>query len=134
MQKKKIVKNIIIIGAFMILGAAIGYYVVQTQQSQLTDPEYIKFWSDKNMHFPEPIPYKNAVIGFLLLFGGIPTGIIGYSYLVKKYVRLNCIAKPLFAFISVMLFPLYTVIGAVICIPVIIIQFFMLIFMKENLS
>lgn len=86
------------------------------------------------MPLPEPIPYKNAVIGFLLLFGGIPTGIIGYSYLVKKYVRLNCIAKPLFAFISVMLFPLYTVIGAVICIPVIIIQFFMLIFMKENLS
>lgn len=118
----------------MIVGAAIGYYVVQTQQSQLTDPEYIKFWSDKNMHLPEPIPYKNAVIGFLLLFGGIPTGIIGYSYLVKKYVRLNCIAKPLFAFISVVLFPLYTVIGAVICIPVIIIQFIILIFMKENLS
>ena len=42
------------------------------------------------MPLPEPIPYKNAVIGFLLLFGGIPTGIIGYSYLVKKYVRLNC--------------------------------------------
>ncbi len=46
--------------------------------------------NDKNMPLPEPIPYKNAVIGFLLLFGGIPTGIIGYSYLVKKYVRLNC--------------------------------------------
>lgn len=131
-EKEKILKNIMVISIFMIIGAVIGYAVVRTQQSQLTDPEYIKFWADNNMPLPEPLSYPHTVIGFLIMFGGIPTGIIGYSYFLKKYTRFHQIAKPLAVIISIMLFPIYIVIGAAVCIPLLMIQLFVLIFAKET--
>ena len=132
MKKKEILKNITVISIFMLIGVVIGYCVAQTQQSQLSDPEYIKFWTDNNMPLPEPISYLHAIIGFLMIFGGIPTGIIGYRYVLKKYTRLEYIAKSLFVIISIMLFPFYTVMGAVICIPFLIVQLIVLIFAKEK--
>ena len=71
-MKKKILKNVMIISIFMIIGIIIGYCVALTQENQLMDSEYIKFWTDMNMPVPESVSYSQAIIGLLMIFGGIP--------------------------------------------------------------
>ena len=124
--------SIIVIVIFMITGGVIGYFVGQTQQNQLLDPEYIKFWTDSNMPVPEPISYTHAILGLLVLFGGIPRGIICWQYFLKKYMKPDRVTSPLTGLLSIMLFPIYTVIGVIICIPFVVIQVMVMIFEKAK--
>ena len=127
-NKKKVMRNIIIISLFMIIGSIIGVCIIKTQQAQLLDPEYIKFWSDNNMEVPEPMPSNVVIIGFLLLIGGIPTGIMEYMFFLKKYVKTSYIIKPLVILGSIMLFPIYGLVGAITCIPFLLFEIYLLIF------
>lgn len=124
-NKKKVMRNIIIISLFMIIGSIIGVCMIKTQQAQLLDSEYIKFWHDNNMEVPEPISSNVMIIGFLLLFGGIPTGIIEYVSFLKKYVKISSIITPLLLLGSFMLFPLYGLVGAVTCVPFLIFEIYL---------
>lgn len=127
-NKRKVMRNIVIISLFMIIGSIIGVCIIKTQQAQLLDPEYIKFWNDNNMEVPEPMPSNVVIIGFLLLLGGIPTGIIEYAVFFKKYVKTSYIIKPLVILGSVMLFPIYGLVGAVTCIPFLVFEIYLLTF------
>lgn len=130
-NKRKVIRNIIVISLFMIIGSIMGVCIVKTQQAQLLDSEYIKFWHDNNMEVPEPMPSNVVIIGFLLLFGGIPTGIIEYASFLKKYVKISSIIMPLLLLGSFMLFPLYGLVGAVTCVPFLIFEIYLLIFGKK---
>lgn len=83
---KKEQKQIIAICAFLIIGCILGYFVAANQINQLSDPEYIAFWTNKNMPIPEPLGYTKSIISFALLFSGIPTGLIFYSSISKKWL------------------------------------------------
>ena len=121
-------RNIVIISLFMIIGSIIGVCIIKTQQAQLLDPEYIKFWSDNNMAVPEPMPNNVIIIGFLLLIGGIPIGIMEYMSFLKKYVKTSYMIKSLVILGSIMLFPIYGLVGAVTCIPFLFFEIYLLTF------
>lgn len=70
----------------MIIGCVLGYFVAVTQVNQLIAPEYIAFWTSKNMPVPEPLGFAKSIISFGMLFSGIPTGLIFYSSIAKKWL------------------------------------------------
>lgn len=131
-DKRKIIRNIIVIILFMVVGSILGTLIAKMQQAQLLDPEYIKFLHDNNMQVPEPIPSNSLIIGFWLLFGGIATGIIEYVFFLKKYVKTSSMSVVLLLFGSIMLLPIYGIIGAVTCIPFLIFQIYLLIFRSKR--
>ena len=83
---KKELKQILLICLFLIIGCVLGYFVALNQMNQLSDPEYIAFWTSQNMSVPEPLGFTRSILSFGLLFAGIPTGLIFYSGLVKKWL------------------------------------------------
>ena len=42
---KKELKQILLICLFLIIGCVLGYFVALNQMNQLSDPEYIAFWT-----------------------------------------------------------------------------------------
>lgn len=113
---KKEQKQMMIISIFLIIGCLLGYFVAVNQINQLNDPEYISFWTNNNMPVPEPLGYTKSIISFALLFSGIPTGLIFYKSISKKW--LTPIAPKII--IGVIAFPIYTCIGIISSIPFII--------------
>lgn len=113
---KKEQKQVMIICIFLIIGSVLGYFVAVNQINQLSDPEYIVFWSNNNMPVPEPLGYTKSIISFALLFLGIPTGLIFYRNISKKW--LTPIAPKII--IGIIAFPIYTCIGIISSIPFII--------------
>ena len=61
---KKEQKQVMIICIFLIIGSVLGYFVAVNQINQLSDPEYIVFWSNNNMPVPEPLGYTKSIISF----------------------------------------------------------------------
>ena len=59
---KKEQKQVMIICIFLIIGSVLGYFVAVNQINQLSDPEYIVFWSNNNMPVPEPLGYTKSII------------------------------------------------------------------------
>lgn len=115
-------KRILSILGFNLLGCLVGYLVVKTQESQLRNPQFLEFWAKNNMPVPEPMGYLSAMIGFVILFGGIPTGIMLFKYLVNRVVAKEKAVTGWVFLAGIILFPIYTVIGAVIMLPVLIYQ------------
>ena len=113
---KKEQKQVMIICIFLIIGSVLGYFVAVNQINQLSDPEYIVFWSNNNMPVPEPLGYTKSIISFALLFSGIQTGLIFYRNISKKW--LTPIAPKII--IGIIAFPIYTCIGIISSIPFII--------------
>ena len=113
---KKEQKQIMSICAFLIIGCVLGYFVAANQINQLSNPEYIAFWTNNNMPVPEPLGYTKSIISFALLFSGIPTGLIFYRNISKKW--LTPIAPKII--IGIIAFPIYTCIGIISSIPFII--------------
>lgn len=113
---KKELKQISIIIIFLVIGCVMGYFVAAEQIKQLSNPEYIALLNSKGMSIPEPIGFTRSIISFGLLFSGIPTGIILYSYLSSKWLT----SKAPKVLIGVIAFPIYGLIGAVCSIPFII--------------
>lgn len=113
---KKEQKQVMIICIFLIIGSVLGYFVAVNQINQLSDPEYIVFWSNNNMPVPEPLGYTKSIISFALLFSGIPTGLIFCRNISKKW--LTPIAPKII--IGIIAFPIYTCIGIISSIPFII--------------
>lgn len=119
---KKNVKKILVIVGFSLLGCLVGYFVVKTQESQLQNPQYLKVWVRNNMPIPEPLSYLSAMTGFAMLFGGIPTGIIIFMYIVNRVVAKEKVKTGWIFLAGILLFPMYTVIGAVVILPVLVFQ------------
>lgn len=113
---KKEQKQIMSICAFLIIGCVLGYFVAVNQINQLSNPEYIAFWMNNNMPVPEPLGYTKSIISFALLFSGIPTGLIFYNDISKKWM--TPLAPKII--IGIITFPIYTCIGIVGSIPFII--------------
>lgn len=101
---KKELKQILLICLFLIIGCVLGYFVALNQMNQLSDPEYIAFWTSQNMSVPEPLGFTRSILSFGLLFAGIPTGLIFYSGLVKKWLT-PIAPKIIIGFVT---FPIYT--------------------------
>ena len=99
-----------------IIGCVLGYFVALNQMNQLSDPEYIAFWTSQNMSVPEPLGFTRSILSFGLLFAGIPTGLIFYSGLVKKWLT-PIAPKIIIGFVT---FPIYTLAGVIGSIPFII--------------
>ena len=55
-----------------------------------------------------------------------------YSRKIKKYMKPDRVTSPLTGLLSIMLFPIYTVIGVIICIPFVVIQVMVMIFEKAK--
>lgn len=123
-------KKILLILGFSLLGCLVGYLLVKTQESQLLEPKYLEFWAKNNMSVPEPMGYLSAMIGFVFLFGGIPTGLIIYKYLVNRVVAKDKATSAWIFLAGIILFPIYTVIGAIIMLPVLIYQ--IVVFIKNS--
>ena len=115
---KKELKQILLICLFLIIGCVLGYFVALNQMNQLSDPEYIAFWTSQNMSVPEPLGFTRSILSFGLLFAGIPTGLIFYSGLVKKWLT-PIAPKIIIGFVT---FPIYTLAGVIGSIPFIIYQ------------
>ena len=113
---KKEQKQIMSICAFLIIGCVLGYFVAANQINQLSNPEYIAFWTNNNMPVPEPLGYTKSIISFALLFSGIPTGLIFYNGISKKWM--TSLAPKIIS--GIITFPIYTCIGIVGSIPFII--------------
>ena len=113
---KKELKQILLICLFLIIGCVLGYFVAANQINQLSNPEYIAFWTNNNMPVPEPLGYTKSIISFALLFSGIPTGAIFYNSISKKWM--TPLAPKII--IGIITFPMYTCIGIVDSIPFII--------------
>lgn len=110
---KKEGKQILYIFIFLLLGCAIGYFVAVTQLNQVSDPEYIAFWESQNMSVPEPIGFPRSIISFGMLFAGIPTGLIFFSNIVKKWLT-PVAPKIIIGFLT---WPIYTLVGVVLVVP-----------------
>lgn len=119
---KDSIKKILSILGFSLLGCLVGYLVVKTQESQLQNSQYLELWIQNSMPVPEPMDYFSAMIGFAILFGGIPTGIILFKYIVNRIVAKDKATTGWLFLAGIILFPIYTVIGAVIMFPVLIYQ------------
>ena len=119
---KKEEKRMILIFVFLIVGCILGYFVANTQIRQFSDPEYIAFWTSKNMPVPKPLGYPKSMISLVLLFSGIPTGLIFYTAISKKW--LTPLAPKIF--IGFITFPIYLLIGVISSIPFLIYQGFCL--------
>lgn len=126
---KKELKQVLVVAVFIIVGGIIGYAVATTQTGQLSDPEYIAFWTSKNMTVPEPIGYVRGVAGFGLLMGGIPTGLILFNHIIRKC--LTPTAPKII--IGIIAFPIYTVIGVVCSIPFIVYNIIFSCLCKKNI-
>lgn len=66
---KKEQKQVMIICIFLIIGSVLGYFVAVNQINQLSDPEYIVFWSNNNMPVPEPLGYTKSNFICITIFG-----------------------------------------------------------------
>lgn len=113
---KKELKQILLICLFLIIGCVLGYFVALNQMNQLSDPEYIAFWTSQNMSVPEPLGFTRSILSFGLLFSGTPTGLIFYSGIVKKWLT-SIAPKLIIGFVT---FPVYTLVGVIASIPFII--------------
>ena len=110
---RKELKQILLICLFLIIGCVLGYFIAVNQINQLSDPEYISFWTSQNMPVPEPLGLVRSMISFGLIFSGIPTGLIFYTGLCEKW--LTPIAPKII--IGFFTFPIYTLAGAVSSVP-----------------
>ena len=106
-------KQVLYVCAFWLIGGMLGYFVVTNQMNQMSDPEYIAFWASQNMAAPEPLGYTRGILSFGLLFSGIPTGLMLYCGIVRKW--LTPIAPKMI--IGLITFPIYTLVGAIGSIP-----------------
>ena len=68
------------------------------------------------MSVPEPLGFTRSILSFGLLFAGIPTGLIFYSVIVKKWLT-SIAPKIIIGFVT---FPIYTLAGVIGSIPFII--------------
>lgn len=121
----KRVRNIFIIIGCCVIGGIVGYIVVKTQQLQLQDPEYLEIWRKNNMPIPEPISFRRAISGFAILFGGIPSGLMIFKFTVNKFVLEKKGKLGWILLAGIVLFPIYTVIGSIGIIPVLVFQVMM---------
>ncbi len=106
-------KQIVMICIFLIIGGILGYFVAANQIKQLSDPAYIAFWTEHNMPVPAPLGYAKGIISFALLFSGMPAGWIFYNELSQKWLT----SRAPKILIGIIMFPIYTCIGAVGAIP-----------------
>ena len=113
---KKELKQILFVCVFLIIGCVLGYFTALNQMNQLSDPEYIAFWTSQNMSVPEPLGFTRSIFSFGLLFAGIPTGLMFYSGIVKKWLT-PIAPKIIIGFVA---FPIYTLVGVIGSIPFII--------------
>ena len=113
---KKELQRILLISVFLIIGCVIGYFLAIYQIHQFNDPAYIALLTHKNMTVPQPIGIVPFTILFGLLFSGIPTGLIFFSHISRKWFTMLA-PKIIIAFIT---FPIYTLAGAISSIPFII--------------
>lgn len=112
----KRLKQILVVCVFIVIGCVLGYFVAVTQVNQLSDPEYIEFWANKNVAVPEPLGFARSIISFGFLFSGIPTGLIFYGNIAKKWLT-PIAPKIIIGFIT---FPIYTLVGVIGSIPLVI--------------
>ena len=91
----------------------LGYFTALNQMNQLSDPEYIALWTSQNMSVPEPLGFTRSIFSFGLLFAGIPTGLMFYSGIVKKWLT-PIAPKIIIGFVT---FPIYTLVGVIGSIP-----------------
>ena len=61
------------------------------------------------MSVPEPLGFTRSILSFGLLFAGIPTGLIFYSVIVKKWLT-SIAPKIIIGFVA---FPIYTLAGVI---------------------
>lgn len=120
---KKEWKQILSILIFMMLGAALGYVAVITQNAQIKDPEYIKLLAFHNFPVPEPMSLEEGILSMSFVFSGIPTGAIIYRYFADKWFTKTA-PKIL---IAVFTFPFVVAIGAICAVPMIVYKIFTLI-------
>ena len=59
---KKELKQILFICVFLIIGCVLGYFAALNQMNQLSDPEYIAFWTSQNMSVPEPLGFTRSIL------------------------------------------------------------------------
>ena len=50
--EKRVETNYCLYVYFLIIGCVLGYFVALNQMNQLSDPEYIAFWTSQNMSVP----------------------------------------------------------------------------------
>lgn len=118
-MKKKLLKQILWILSFIVIGGIIGYFIALGEHNRQYEPAFIEIFISQGLEVPEPIEYSEAMFGFALLFSGIPTGLILFKQLSYKW--LTWYSKPISeVIIGVVMFPFYTAIGAVISIPMLI--------------
>ena len=67
---KKELKQILLICLFLIIGCVLGYFVALNQMNQLSDPEYIAFWTSQNMSVPEPLGFTRSILSFATVYKG----------------------------------------------------------------
>ena len=107
---KKELKQILFVCVFLIIGCVLGYFTALNQMNQLSDPEYIALWTSQNMSVPEPLGFTRSIFSFGLLFAGIPTGLMFYSGIVKKWLT-PIAPKIIIGFVT---FPIYTLVGVIV--------------------
>lgn len=120
---KKECKQILCIMGFMLIGALLGYVVASEQYALLADPEFLRSLAEHNLQVPEPFTYLHAILGFIFLFAGIPTGVIIYCHFADKW--LNSLAPKVM--IAIITFPIYMMFGVICALPILIYKLFVLI-------
>lgn len=120
-------KPILCITAFMLIGACFGYLFVTTQHAQLSDPKYIRFWTDRDFPVPEPLTFLQGILGFSFLLAGIPAGAIIYRYFASQWFKSSA-PKVLIAIIT---FPIYTMFGVICALPILLYKLFVVIILKR---
>ena len=113
---RKELKQILVICGFFIIGCVLGYFVAVHQINLLSDPAYIASLPSQNMAIPEPLGFTRSILSFGFLFSGIPTGLIFYRGIVKKWLT-PIAPKIIIGFVT---FPIYTLAGVIGSIPFII--------------
>lgn len=98
---KKELQRILLISIFLIIGCVIGYFLAIYQIHQFNDPEFIALLAHKNMTVPQPIGIVPCTILFGLLFSGIPTGLIFFSHIARKWFTMLApkLSSPLLPFL-----------------------------------
>ncbi len=120
---KKECKQILCIMGFMLIGALLGCVVASEQHELLADPEFLRSLAEHNLQVPEPVTYLHAILDFIFLFAGIPTGAIIYCYFADKW--LNAAAPKVI--IAIFTFPIYMMVGVICALPILIYKLVVLI-------
>lgn len=120
--------QILFIIVFMLIGALLGHIIASQQNEQLSDPEFLQSLAEHNFPVPEPIPPLHVILGFTLLFGGIPAGGIIFRYYADKWLT-SIAPKIIIAFITL---PIYVMVGSLCVLPMLVYKLFVLIRLSRS--